>query len=263
MRIFYTSDIHTEFGSFPSLPKCDIIVLAGDIGAFEDKSKLVTYLIYASQQAQHVVYVLGNHEYYGTSIHKGVSEIRQIINSHTAAGSDTMRNIHLLDCNKLTLNVGGKEPAEQKNINFYGCTLWTLIKDKETAQNSMSDYEQIKGESSSPLDADYINSVHTAHRSWLEENLPTNDNGEIDIVVTHHMPHQPENYIPKNYDLADAYWTDLSSLMETYKIDYWIYGHTHKKSEMQIGKTMCVSNPHGYPNQLNSYNQKAFLELTF
>ena len=84
-KILVYSDLHLEFSDFaPSSAEFDVVVLAGDIGVgtqgvewairnFEDKP---------------VVYICGNHEFYGLDLHGVMRESREL-----AAGS----NVHFLE----------------------------------------------------------------------------------------------------------------------------------------------------------------------
>ena len=84
-KILVYSDLHLEFSDFaPSSAEFDVVVLAGDIGVgtqgvewairnFEDKP---------------VVYICGNHEFYGLNLHGVMRKSREL-----AAGS----NVHFLE----------------------------------------------------------------------------------------------------------------------------------------------------------------------
>lgn len=43
-----------------------------------------------------------------------------------------------------------------------------------------------------------------------------------------------------------AFTSDLNSLMESLPINYWIYGHSHRNIDREIGGVKCVSNQLGY-----------------
>jgi Icc-related predicted phosphoesterase len=46
-----------------------------------------------------------------------------------------------------------------------------------------------------------------------------------------------------------AYCSDLEQEIIESKPDYWACGHIHKHQEHQIGNTLVVSNPLGYPDE--------------
>lgn len=233
MKILYVSDIHTEFDNHPLLPEVDVIVLAGDIGSWERKLELISYLKYVSTRAKHVIYVLGNHEYYGTSIDIGLGKIEQLI------VDAKLHNIHLLDMETYTI------VDNHRKITFHGSTMWTSPSDD--MEYAMNDYCHIGGYQEDVLIPDDIRDIHSEHQEWLEQSLK-DDTSDIKIVVTHHMP-----YLTTKKDLhtyLSGYCADLTSIIASQRPQYWIYGHTHISDKTIISDTTCLSNPHGYPNEL-------------
>jgi hypothetical protein len=103
MKIHILSDLHIEFESFhPPKTDADMVVLAGDIHIGKkgiDWAK-------ATFPSQQVLYVLGNHEYYGRAYPKHINDLKELV-----AGT----NIHVLENDRLVID----------NIVFLGCTLWT------------------------------------------------------------------------------------------------------------------------------------------
>ena len=97
------SDLHLEFGVV-EVPRCtaDVVVLAGDIHV-GDKGLAWAQHTFPEQQ---VVYVLGNHEYYGNLFHRLALEL---------AGLARGTNVHVLE--RGTVEIDG--------VCFLGCTLWT------------------------------------------------------------------------------------------------------------------------------------------
>ncbi len=74
MKIHVLSDLHSEFAGF-IIPKtdADVLVLAGDIG-----TKLSGLEQALTSRQIPVVYVAGNHEYYGAAIPKLTAELRDM-----------------------------------------------------------------------------------------------------------------------------------------------------------------------------------------
>lgn len=67
------------------------------------------------------------------------------------------------------------------------------------------------------------------------------------IVVTHHVP----SFQLSSSDFAGsringAFTVELEGYIMTSPISYWIYGHSHRNINKQIGKTQCLSNQLGY-----------------
>ena len=61
MKLNFINDIHLEFGALPENPSgSDVLVLAGDVTI----KNRVDWINEIANNFKHVVYVLGNHEFY-------------------------------------------------------------------------------------------------------------------------------------------------------------------------------------------------------
>ncbi len=99
-RIRVLSDLHNEFGAVALEPiGADVTVLAGDIDV-GDKGVRWAAFAFAGQP---VIYVAGNHEYYGRAIPKLTEQLRRV-----AADS----HVVFLECT--TVTVGSVRCAEGK-----------------------------------------------------------------------------------------------------------------------------------------------------
>ena len=175
MKLLVLSDLHVEFGPY-DLPDTDVdvVILAGDV-------HVKTYGIKWIRDQFHetpVIYVPGNHEFYGKAILQNTEELR-------CEASDT--NIHLLDNDSVYID----------GIQFLGCTLWTDFElfgngsvAKAEARNHMRDYRKIISNKSnyrkvSPND---IARLHLKSKQWLKKALEKSPPGSTIVVVTHHAP---------------------------------------------------------------------------
>jgi predicted phosphodiesterase len=247
LTIHYVSDVHTEFDNSPKLPLVDVIILAGDIGSYQCKTKLLDYLKYVYNRATHIIWVLGNHEFYGSAIDKCFDKFTNLLSENNLDDK-----IHLLDLDILTLPFGSRW------VTFFGCTLWTNITNHSVIQYNMNDYVKIRGTNYGRLYTHYINSLHKTTVKWLDSAL-TESRADIKIIISHHMPHLKPNSIADPFD--DGYRTDLSWIMEKHKPALWIYGHTHEASDVTIHNTRCLSNPVGYPGESTGYLSDAIVEI--
>ena len=106
MKVQVLSDLHLEHGGI--VPEhhleADVIVLAGDLAPYTEG--LMDQLAEHWASAPHILYVLGNHEFYGTDI----DETRTRLAEECAQAG-----IHLLDPGMV--RIGG--------VRFIGATLWT------------------------------------------------------------------------------------------------------------------------------------------
>lgn len=238
MRIRYLSDLHLEFDASLDIQRGDedVVVLGGDIHLGIEGIK------WAQEKfpTVPVIYVLGNHEFYGHDFDELVTEAR-----NRAART----NVHLLEQDSVV--IGG--------IRFLGCTLWTdfdaLGKDRrneamEEAQTLLSDYLRIhRSWTRRRIVATETRARHLESRRWLEAAIA--ESAEPVVVVTHHAPiieGSAERY--REDPLSPAFVSDLRALMVE-PIRLWIFGHTHHCAVHQEGAVLLLSNQAGYPNETN------------
>ena len=237
-KIRVLSDLHTEFGRFtvPAVP-ADVVVLAGDIGVG------VRGVSWASQSFPDsaIVYVAGNHEYYGGAIPRTTDKMR---------AQAEARGIYLLE--RDTIVVAG--------VRFVGTTLWTdftLFGAEQRhlccnfAQESMTDFRRIRRSPSfsklRPMDTVKL---CAGSQRWLTDTLANPHEGPT-VVVTHHAPSVrsiPDRFVDDK--LSAAYASPLDALVEASHAALWCHGHTHHCVDYRIGTTRVVSNQRGYPDEL-------------
>jgi len=238
MKIFPLSDLHTEFGN-PNIiiPGVDVIILAGDVGVGNKGVKWIKEHIKETP----VIYVLGNHEYFGNKYPSLLNKLKE---------STRNTNITILE----------NESFEIGNVIFYGCTLWTdyEIFDQSRitgyeCEQVMTDFKKIRIEPSySKLKYTNIIRIHKKSLKWLNESLIYNVN-KINIIVTHHAPSiksVPENQ--KSKIETAAYVSNLEKFIEDSKPHLWIHGHTHVSSDYKINNCRVICNPYGYPDERNN-----------
>lgn len=236
MRIAYCSDLHLGFGDLDcDWPDADVLVLAGDIldGPYQDHYNYFFNKI--STNYLNVLYVVGNHEYYGTDFNTYLDHLRMKLSKWP--------NIRILENESVTI----RPLDDSGDIKFIGATLWTDLTDplnSVIAQRGMSDYQHIKlGQKLlSPMDT---TDKHLESLSFLIEELDTD---EKVVIITHHSP--CDLSIPQRYKgdiLSCAYYTDLSGLiLDNDQIELWIHGHIHDPVDYYVGNTKVISNPRGY-----------------
>lgn len=101
MRLHVLSDLHFGFGAMERPPiDADVVVLAGDVARPREA------VAWAMGFGRPVLYVLGNHEVYGSSIEGARREARAL-----CRGS----RVHLLDDDEIVID----------GVRFLGTTLWT------------------------------------------------------------------------------------------------------------------------------------------
>jgi len=239
MRLLILSDLHLEFAPFtPQETDADAVILAGDIHV---GTKAVTWVKEAVSRDKPVIYVLGNHEYYGQALPRHLLKLKEL-----ARGS----NLHVLEKDCLMLG----------EIVFLGCTLWTdfeLFGNPKiagyNATQKMTDYRKIRvNPGYRRLRSIDTAGVHYRSRRWLTEEVEKHRGRKL-VVVTHHAP--STRSLPMGFGddlLSAAYASNLDGFVEGCGAALWVHGHIHVSRDYMIGGTRVVCNPRGYPDDYNA-----------
>jgi predicted phosphodiesterase len=237
MRVHVLSDLHLGVHDMERpLTDADVVVLAGDIGP----PRLA--VAWALRFDRPVLYVLGNHEFYGGSIERTAAEFERL-----CAGTQ----VHVLDDREIV--IGG--------VRFLGSTLWTdfLLQGGgeakelavDAAQRFMRDFRRIRilsGDNDgdalfTPADAAVR---FTRHAAWLDAQLDTAHAGPT-VVITHHAP-SPRSIHPRfaGSALNACFVSDAERLVGAARVRWWIHGHTHDSFDYELNGTRVLCNPRGY-----------------
>lgn len=259
----YASDLHIEHvNSFSDktwesmlVPSAPNLILCGDIGSASNPIQLVHFLTWCKNKWDNVIYVPGNHEYYGTSIKYGNKVINDI-------------------CGKLSVHYLNPGFIKIDNVIIMGCALWSHIPEDEARiiKYKLNDFRQIDEHSTS-----YHNGLFEYHKRFLEDNLAelSKQPDVRFIIATHHCPDRNLTKMltatrstfsgPETYDLSAAFGTDITKRFQKYspKIIAWIYGHTHLNMSETINDIRVICNQHGYSiDTPHEYDKSAKLILT-
>ncbi|PMR75191.1 metallophosphoesterase family protein [Billgrantia endophytica] len=239
MRVRILSDLHLEhFDEGRDIPdvEADLVILAGDI------HQHLQGLAWAAERFKGlpVLYVPGNHEFYGASMPTLRREMRD----------EAQRlGIHLLD-NDVLVHGG---------VRFLGTTLWTdfALYDGEPehsaeqtelkARMMMPDFHIIEQPEGEVLTPQSSRELHRQALAWLTSELETPFAGPT-VVVSHHAP--LAGCIPPCYQgdaLSPAFASHLESLMGPMTL--WIHGHVHEPVDLTCQGTRVIANPGGYPGE--------------
>lgn len=279
MKLHILSDIHLEFGKWMrdhdiNQVDADVTILAGDIG------EGLQGLEWALTIDRPVVYVMGNHEFYGQqSMETLWRQAREMV-----AGT----HVHLLENESVLIN----DPHNPgMNIRFLGATLWTDFcalgperQDECMAQaaRSITDYNAISITRRGPTLTEYgvvenrltprkVLALHHESRDFLEFELERQPDplGVMNtwtetVVVTHHAPAVKSLGRTKAGTHIDAaYASHLDYLIA--KSDLWVHGHIHKPMNYKLapGIGRVVSNPRGYVGHglVRGFNPNFLVEI--
>jgi hypothetical protein len=247
MRIHVLSDLHLGFDEFvPPHTDADVVVLAGDI----DTGLRGVRWARRSFGDTPVLYVIGNHEYYGQVLPKLTGRLIA-----EGAGSP----VRVLE----------RSAVEHGGVRFMGCTLWTdldLYGNPYLAGISltqvMMDFRAIRlspvFRRFRPSDAA---SLHRASVAWLRSEW---DRSELPtVVVSHHAP-SPRSLDPRFGDdpVNAGFASALDPLIESLQPVAWIHGHLHRAVDYQLGPTRVVCNPRGYSDEFdNGFDPGLIIEV--
>lgn len=231
------SDLHLEHQPFaPVEVDADAVVLAGDLAP----GTVGLEWMRRELAGRPVVYVAGNHEFYGHDLPGLIARLRE-----AARGSE----VYVLENDELVL--GG--------VRFLGCSLWSdfALAGVENVAGSMricerlvNDYKRIAASGlDRPLRAADTLERHRASRAWLARSLARTHDGPT-VVVTHHAPlvrEPPAN--PLLAAIGGAFASDLSELMDEQRVALWVFGHVHRCLDTTVAGTRVLSNQRGYPHE--------------
>lgn len=247
MKLLILSDLHLEF-----LPlildsnDADVVVLAGDIALGVDGISWGR----KSFPHQEVVYVAGNHEFYGHDWDTLLDDLRE---------EARRQNVHFLEND--AVDIGG--------VRFLGTGLWTdfdlfgvayRAMTMRTAQQYMTDFARISvarpqdgfdprkgkaGPDRQPLLTPEVwRARHLASREWLQARLAEPTHNKT-VVVTH--------FLPGMQSVAERFKRDFTSAAFASNLDglmgraaLWVHGHTHDSFDYTLNGTRVVCNPRGY-----------------
>jgi len=240
------SDLHLEF-SYVIPPKfpvvAPILILAGDIGR-PDIPSLQTFLLAQCQRFEHIFYVAGNHCFYEGVYEERLQQLRQLNHLNS--------RIHFLQNDSYLL---------PNNVRMLGTTLWSHVPPQTASliDRCLSDYSYIRtivdkkvAEDNKietrQITVDDTNEWHAQQHAWLlEEIKKARRNHEHVVIITHHAPSRRDTCSEEDEEagVADAYINDHDADCVD-PVRLWVYGHTHRSTDLMVNSTKVVSNQLGY-----------------
>jgi len=238
MKIALASDLHYEFhgpDSHAEVPTgTDVLVLAGDIGTI---STLPHALKHYAACAPNVLYVTGNHEFYG---HNAANKVDDLIADVEAV------------CPNLKRLTAEKGVVEIDGVTFAGDTLWFGDPDglNQIYEKSLADFTAIRWRDITT--AKWIAAKHAQAKQFF-------NNAKADVFISHHIPSEaliaPKwARSPINRFFASKVFEDVAHPPKV-----WCYGHTHDAIDCTLANTRFLCNPRGYPHERSAgYAVKTF-----
>ena len=239
MKIQIASDLHLDYNertwpqrqSFRAVPDRDVLVLAGDIG----RGMMARTFVEQQLEVSAVVYVPGNHEYYGRRTERTDVDLRwtELAERHA--------DLHYL----------AGTSTEIDGVRFWGgpwySDLWGA-RDRRTlhhVEKCMNDFEWPTHQRWTI--GNHL-AAHAAQTALLEAVA-----GQVDVVVTHWPPTRDAIPVRLEGDALNCYYVNArADLVRQVGALLWISGHVHESYDYQVEPTRCVSNPAGYPDEVQT-----------
>ena len=259
MLIRYCSDLHLEgFQDTASAQETRflphdlrdpeaVLVLAGDICSKMDM--LVEFLATVESRFRKVIYVPGNHEYYGSEMCAWNREFRK-------AARTKLSNVYSA--------AGTVEYCTIDDVDFIFGTGWAdggkTYQEEIMVGSAIADFSHIKFDDR----LFKVSDMQTLHRYQFSDIAHLIDRSlNKTVVITHHLPSykicHPRFGSAHNGGFASAA-DDVVNLA-----NFWIHGHTHDTIDITLDNTRVVANPAGYGRETNrsEYNNFGvkFLEV--
>jgi predicted phosphodiesterase len=284
MKIKLVSDLHLEFSDcfINNNEGADVLILGGDIMVAQDlhdhpemdygmysnvnleglgrrQRKAQAYrdfLKRCSFQFPHVIYIMGNHEFYHGKFYAGIDYMRE--------ECAKFPNIYMLEQDTKIID----------DVVFVGGTLWTDMNKGDpltmhAIEGMMNDFRIIRNDKRNyaSMSARDVASRHARTLQYFKLVLDENKDKKC-VVVGHHSPSFQSCHPMYGNDtlMNGGYHSDLSEfILDHPQIVLWTHGHTHHPFDYKIGETRVVCNPRGYENDGYSedtgWNPNILLEI--
>lgn len=257
IKFGFCSDIHIHPSGNP-FPETlyeqsgDVLALVGDIVEIQsfEKFRVPEILNNFLEKWKEIIWVNGNHEYYGSDLRDADRIMRDKVESVDS-------RVRFLQ--NETFGYGG--------IQFFGSTFWTSMTSesdletfimRENVRQMMNDYIHIRinGRRINPHD---IVEIHNESFDTLSELLTGPQRA---VVLTHHAPSR-KSVAKKFYGhSANPGYVSRYTMNEfKHKPTHWIHGHTHTQFDYVQNGVRVMCNPVGYPFERESIPQIKVIEL--
>lgn len=271
------SDLHVDISgvdTIPCSPSANVAIVPGDVGSWAHDG-VRSFLDRCSSAWELVIFVPGNHEFYGGDFDAVDAAMREWCTNHRSG------RIKYLNCDVFHF----------RGVVFVGCTLWSKIFGAVDVADSRA--ITVGGR---PWSRGENNTMHSAQAGWLKgqvedltaqrrwdqraarakrilgaisESLGDSAADMISeagcpladakiIVVTHHLP---SYHLINNKFQGSAVNSHFASNCDDLipMADYWIFGHSHMRCLKWIQGVQCISNPFGYAWEDTGFSDKIFI----
>ena len=259
MKLHLLSDLHLEshphFAPTPA-PGADLLVLAGDIGSYQQGSMLseADFGLQRFSPLQGwptpVLFVPGNHEYDGLDFDEAHRRLQ---------ATCTQLDISFLEQSSITAQelLGAKLSREAlgHNIRFVGTTLWTdfdalnpkhdpALRHKAFRAANYHLRKTAATRGGEPFLAELMRDQALSSQAWLRQALSEPFEGTT-VVITHYAPSLLS--MDPRYGLVPGTAGFCNALDDLFpQAALWLHGHLHCPHDYVQAGCRVVSNPMGY-----------------
>jgi hypothetical protein len=296
MKIKLVSDLHLEFSdiNIQNDQNYDVLILGGDImvaqdlhdhpepGNTSDQAAIANgtglgrrqekaqrfrdFFKRCSFQFPHVIYIMGNHEFYHGKFYGAIDYMRDECAKYP--------NVHMLEQDTVIIQDRNKETGEVTDVVFVGGTLWTNMNRRDpltmhAIEGMMNDFRIIRNDyrNYAPMSALDVAIRHDRTLGYIKVIVEEHKDKKC-VVVGHHAPSFKsvhEQYASQTL-MNGGYASDLSEfILDHPQIVLWTHGHMHQPFDYVIGETRIVCNPRGYENdgysENSGWNPNILLEI--
>jgi Icc-related predicted phosphoesterase len=286
MRIKLVSDLHLEFSdiNIQNDNNYDVLILGGDIMIAQDlhdhpesnnttdqaaiangtglgrrqerAQKFRDFMKRCSFQFPHVIYIMGNHEFYNGKFYASIDHMREECAKYP--------NVYMLEQDTKIID----------DVVFVGGTLWTNMNRRDpltmhAIEGMMNDFRIIRNDKRNyaPMSALDVAVRHDRTLAYIKLIVQEHKDKRC-VVVGHHSPsfHSMHPVYANDALMNGGYHSDLTEfILDHPQIRLWTHGHTHHPFDYMIGSTRVVCNPRGYENdgysENSGWNPNILLEI--
>lgn len=244
MKLHILSDLHMDADHWlPPSTASDVLIVAGDL--YDDAGRSIDWCAEARRRSgRPVVFVAGNHEFYGRCLQEGIEQMR----SHARESG-----VHFLHNESVVID----------GVRFVGAILWTdFCADgpgfrtiaTHAAREFFADYKHIRYRDQSgerPLTPEDTILEHEAALVAIQEGLADAYTEKV-VVITHHAPlKQSLDPAYRGSALNPAMASGLDNLVGYSLAKLWVHGHVHGSHDYNLGGTRVVCNARGRKISMN------------
>lgn len=251
MKIHLLSDLHTEFWRqgqqiLDLVRPADVLVLAGDISV--GRQNVIKVIKQLAPHYKDVIYIPGNHEYYGGLELNGFQDFSQF-------GAKLPNNVSFHNPGQVVID----------DVTFIMGTLWTNFREDPIAeldaQRGIVDFRRIPD-----CTPNSLKELFYQHSQYFKLAYEQRQTKKV-VFVSHFLP--AVDCISPQWRDKDAFSSSLNKYfannlgewIETLDCANWLFGHTHDPTDVTIGTTRLFAQPLGYPGEHKQPYQHLILTI--